>query len=97
MALILTVQELINGVCLYEAQKRGAEPEDFEAEIVYDDDFPQPFLAEVTYRGVTEDLLMPELVAAIRLYLEQYTDVDPLSASVDLQLTDDEEFIAVID
>src|SRR5699024_9074418 len=89
---------IVNAVCIYEANKLNIDPEDVVVDLFYDDEMAQPFGAEI-WEGDTmhHEISMVELIAAIRFCLDDYSPIDPMSASIDLQFDDDAGFSAMID
>ncbi len=95
--MILDQQDLINAACLFGAREFNVAPEQIEAEIFYDDEWDMPFGAEISYDGRELELTMPKLIAAIRMFLDEFTDVDPMAASIDIQMDDQQTFFAEIE
>lgn len=95
--MVLDQQELINAACLFGAREFNTIPDNIEVELFYDDEWSSPFGAELYFDGRELEIDTPKLIAGIRMYLDQYTDVDPMAASIDLQMDEDGIFYANID
>lgn len=70
MHIIMTEQDLIDGVCLYGADKYDVNPEEVNVEIFYEDDEVSQIEME-TYRGM-DYLGRGELLEAIEMFLFTY-------------------------
>lgn len=96
MELVMNEQDIINAICIYTSERQNCQPEDVEVELIYDDEYDQPFIAEVTANRGTQEISMAECIAAIRLYVERYEAMDGMNVGVDMQLTKHHSFMAVV-
>ncbi|MBY0223773.1 DUF2653 family protein [Sporosarcina aquimarina] len=91
---IIYEQDVANAVCVLIAKEARAMPDDVEVELAYDDD--EGFSAEAELNGNVHQLNTTRLVEALRLWIEQYLDMDPMAAGIQLKLDDDEGIIAIV-
>lgn len=91
---IIYEQDVANAVCVLIAKEARAMPDDVEVELAYDDD--EGFSAEAELNGNVYQLNTTRLVEALRLWVEQYLDMDPMAAGIQLKLDDDEGIIAIV-
>ncbi|MFD2618557.1 YxcD family protein [Terrilactibacillus laevilacticus] len=89
---IITEQDIINAICLFQANKKDVRPETVEAELIYDDEYG--FSAETYVNGRKIVLIESNLIEAIRYWLDTEMGVDPYSAALELVLDDDQGIIA---
>lgn len=85
--LILPEQDVINSICLFYAREKYIMPEDVEVQLIYDDD--RGFEAEVFARGIEALYNEGNMISAIRLWIEEYHGMNPYSASIHLELSDE--------
>ncbi|PIC73606.1 DUF2653 family protein [Sporosarcina sp. P17b] len=91
---IIYEQDVVNAVCVLIAKELRAMPDDVEVELAYDDD--TGFSADAELNGKMHHLDTSRLVEALRLWIEQYLDQDPMAAGIQLKLDDEEGIIAVV-
>lgn len=87
-------QDVANAVCVLIAKEFRAMPDDVEVELAYDDD--TGFSADAELNGRMHHLNTSRLVEALRLWIEQYLDQDPMAAGIQLKLDDEEGIIAIV-
>lgn len=92
--LILPEQDIINSICLFYAREKHILPEDVEVELMYDDD--RGFEAEAFANGMSGLYNHGNMVSAIRLWLEEFLNMDPYAAAVRIELDDERGIIAYI-
>ncbi|MDF2067699.1 DUF2653 family protein [Bacillus sp. Cr_A10] len=92
--LIIPEQNIINAVCVYISRKKNVEVEEIEVELMYDDE--NGFSAEAYIKGETEVLTTFNLIEALRQSMEEFLNIDPISAGIELRLDDEEGIIAAI-
>lgn len=86
--LIIPMQDIINAICIYHSRRKYVEPEEVEVELFYED--YEGFSAEVFVNGQQQVLATSDMIAALRLWLEEVLDMDPYAAGIELQFVDDE-------
>ncbi|MFJ7745823.1 YxcD family protein [Peribacillus sp. NPDC097295] len=89
----ISEQDIINAVCVYIARKKQVEPNEVEVELMYDDDYG--FSAETFVDGRKQVLITINLIEALRLWLDEYLNIDPYSG-IELVLDDEEGIVALI-
>ncbi|KOR88895.1 YxcD family protein [Paenibacillus solani] len=90
--MILSMDEIINAVCLHQAERRGVKPTDVSLELSWDEE--TGYTAEVWVNGRTQYLIEANLIEAILRYLHSEYDIRAYSEQVRLELED--EIIAVV-
>lgn len=91
----LSEQDVVNAVCLFQAKFRQVSPAEVEVELMYDDE--DGFTAEASVHGQNDFYKTANLIAAIRLYIDEQLNKDSMSARILLNLHDDEGIIANIE
>lgn len=91
----LSEQDIVDAVCLFHAKFKQVNPEEVEVELLYDD--LKGFTAEAYVNGEMEPYNTVNLITAIRLYIEEQLQQDPMSARIVLDLHDEEGIIAQIE
>lgn len=91
---IIYEQDVANAVCVLIAKESRVMPDDVEVELGYDDD--AGFSAEAEVNGKMHYLDTSRLVEALRLWIEEYLELDPMAAGIQLKLDDEEGIIAII-
>ncbi|WP_394136753.1 YxcD family protein [Cytobacillus oceanisediminis] len=91
--LIISEQDIINAVCIYISRKKQIQPEEVEVELMYDDNYG--FSAEAYTHERKQVLITANLIEALRLWLDEYTNKDPL-AGIKLLLDDEMGIIAEV-
>lgn len=92
--LIISEQDIINAICVYHSRKKYVTPEEVQAELMYDDH--DGFSAEAFVNGQQQIFITADIIAALRLWLEEYLNKDPFAAGIELMLDDEEGIIAAI-
>lgn len=90
--MILSMDEIINAVCLHQAERRGVKPTDVSLELSWDEE--TGYTAEVWVNGRTQYLIESNLIEAILRYLHSEYDIRAYSEQVRLELED--EIIAIV-
>lgn len=90
--MILSMDEIINAVCLHQAERRGVKPTDVSLELSWDEE--TGYTAEVWVNGRTQYLIEANLIEAILRYLHSEYDIRAYSEQVTLELED--EIIAIV-
>jgi len=90
--MILSMDEIINAVCLHQAERRGVKPTDVSLELSWDEE--TGYTAEVWVNGRTQYLIEANLIEAILRYLHSEYDIRAYSEQVRLELED--EIIAIV-
>ena len=92
--LTMTEQDIVNAICLDQAQQHNVNPEDVEVELAYDDD--NGFTAEVEIQLQIQVLSSFDMIQAIRSYIKDVLQQDPYAAGIKLLLDREEGIIASI-
>ncbi|SEM09376.1 Protein of unknown function [Paenibacillus sp. cl141a] len=90
--MVLSMDEIINAVCLHQAERRGVKPTDVSLELSWDED--TGYTAEVWVNGRTQYLIEANLIEAILRYLHSEYNIRAYSEQVRLELED--EIIAIV-
>ena len=90
--LTLFEQDLINAICIFQAKYKNVSPEDVEVELMYDDD--AGYSAEAYVNGQMDVYQTPQMITALRLYLDNQLNKDSMSARIALEIDDEEGMIA---
>ncbi|ANY71723.1 MULTISPECIES: YxcD family protein [Paenibacillus] len=90
--MILSMDEIVNAVCLHQAERRGVKPTDVSLELSWDED--TGYTAEVWVNGRTQYLIEANLIEAILRYLHSEYNIRAYSEQVRLELED--EIIAIV-
>ncbi|MBQ0138432.1 MAG: DUF2653 family protein [Kurthia sp.] len=91
---ILPEQDVINSICLFYAREKHILPEDVEVELLFEDD--RGFEAEVYANGAQTLYNEGNMISAVRLWIEEYHDLDPYATGIRLELDDEQGIIAYI-
>lgn len=90
--MVLSMDEIVNAVCLHQAERRGVKPADVSLELSWDED--TGYTAEVWVNGRTQYLIEANLIEAILRYLHSEYNIRAYSEQVRLELED--EIIAIV-
>lgn len=88
--LIISEQDIINAICLFMSHEKEIEPDEIEVELIYDDEAEIEYSAEIVFQHKTEEISTAKIIAAIRLWLNLFTDVDGVSAGLKLHFSEDD-------
>lgn len=92
--LIIEEQDIINAICLHQADQQGVPPETVEVELCYEDE--EGFYADV-YAGSTEKRINTfEMTQALRSWIEHQLHQDPYAAGIKMLLDDERGIIAAL-
>ena len=91
--LILTMDEIINAICLHMAERKRIRPQDVEVELLWDEE--TGYSAEVWAEGRSQFLVESNMIEAIMRYLQSEYDIRVYREQITLDL--DEEITAQID
>jgi len=86
-------QILVNAVCLYMAEQKQLPPEAIQVELMWDEELG--FSAQIFFNGRNQYLVESSIIEAIRFLLQQ-NGWDPYSASIRLDLDENEGIVAYI-
>jgi hypothetical protein len=92
--MIISEQDIINSLCVYTARKKQVRPEEVEVELMYDEDYG--FSAESWVNGRKQVLITANIIEALRLWLDEFLNMDPFAAAIELKLDDEQGIIAYI-
>ncbi|GAB6990135.1 hypothetical protein JCM16418A_21850 [Paenibacillus pini] len=91
--IILTMDEIINAICLHIAERKQIRPTDVQVELSWEED--TGYSAEVWAQGRSQFLVEANLIEAILRYLQSEYEVRAYREQVTLEL--DEEITARVD
>ena len=94
--LIISEQDIVNAICIYLSRKYQARPEEVEVELIFDDEEENGFSAEAFVGGQKQNLLTIHIIEALRLWIDEVLNKDPLAAGIKLLFDEDEGIIAAI-
>ena len=92
--IILPEQDIVNAICLYHARKKYVLPEDVEVELFYDDS--EGFSAEANVNGQQAVFMTADIVSALRLWLDEYVNIDPMAAAIQLLFNEEDGIYASV-
>lgn len=92
--LIISEQDVINSVCIYHAREKLVMPEDVQVELTYDDEMG--FGAEAESKGQTAYYKEGNMLSALRIWVEEFLEMDPYSTAIRIELDDEEGIIAYV-
>lgn len=90
--MVLSMDEIINAVCLHQAERKGVKPTDVTVELNWDED--TGYTAEVWVHDRSQYLIEANLMEAILRYLHSEYNIRAYREQVRLEL--DDEIIAVV-
>lgn len=90
--MVLSMDEIINAVCLHQAERKGVRPTDVTVELSWEED--TGYTAEVWVNDRSQYLLEANLIEAILRYLYSEYNIRAYRDQVRLELED--EIIAVV-
>ncbi|AOZ91149.1 YxcD family protein [Paenibacillus crassostreae] len=88
--MVLSMDELINAICLHMAERKGLRPTDVQVELSWDEE--NGYSAEVWTQGRSQYLVESNMIEAILRYLQSEYDIRAYREQVTLDL--DEEITA---
>ncbi|MWV42207.1 DUF2653 family protein [Paenibacillus sp. HJL G12] len=91
--MILSMDEIINAICLHMAERKRIRPQDVQVELFWDED--TGYSAEVVAEGRNQYLVESNMIEAIMRYLQSEYDIRAYREQITLDL--DEEITAQID
>ncbi|MER2060623.1 YxcD family protein [Sporosarcina sp. JAI121] len=92
--LMILEQDIINAICVFHSRKKYVTPEEVEVELMYDDN--EGFSAEAVVNGQLQILNTADIVAALRLWIDEFLNIDPFAAGIKLLLDDEEGIVAAV-
>ena len=92
MEIVIPEQDVINSICLYHAREKNIIPEDVEVALMYDDELG--FEAEAFSNGMSTLYKEGNMISALRVWVEDYLNMNPFSTSIRLELDDEQGIIA---
>lgn len=94
--LTMSEQEIINAVCIFMSHEKEVEPDEVQVELIYDDEADMVFSAETFVNGQTDLLSTVKIIAALRLAIDLYLDMDAIAAGIKLEFNETEGIYATI-
>ncbi|MCR8842868.1 YxcD family protein [Paenibacillus sp. SC116] len=88
MTLRLSMDELVNAVCLNMAMRRQVQPSDVEVELCWDEEYG--FTAQVWIQGRQQYLVEMNLLEAIEQYAHQHYGHRVFRSDIQLNVNDEE-------
>lgn len=92
--LIISEQDIVNAICLFMAHEKEIEPDEVDVELIYDDEAAIEYSAEIGFQHKTEEIPTAKIIAALRLWLNLYTDIDGIAAGLKLHFDEDDGIYA---
>ncbi|WP_438350986.1 YxcD family protein [Paenibacillus sp. FA6] len=86
----LSMDEIINAICLHMAERKGVRPTDVQVELSWDEE--HGYSAEVWTQGRSQYLVESNMIEAILRYLQSEYDIRAFREQVTLDI--DEEITA---
>lgn len=90
--MILSMDEIVNAICLHTAQRKGIKPTEVQVELSWEED--TGYTAEVWALGRSQYLVESNMIEAILRYLHSEYQIRAYSEQVTLDL--DEEITAIV-
>ncbi|MFD1138766.1 YxcD family protein [Paenibacillus urinalis] len=90
--MVITMDEIVNAICLHIAERKQIKPTDVQVELSWDED--TGYSAEVWAQGRSQFLIESNMIEAILRYVHQEYNVRAYREDVTLEL--DEEITARI-
>ncbi|PAD79580.1 YxcD family protein [Paenibacillus campinasensis] len=90
--MILSMDEIVNAICLHQAERKGVKPTDVTVELSWDED--TGYTAEVWVHGRSQYLIESNLTEAILRYL--YTEYNIRAYREQIRLELEDEIVAIV-
>lgn len=94
--LIIAEQDVVNAICLFMSHEKDTEPDEVEVELIYDDEEEMAYTAEIFVREQMEIIPTAKMIAAIRLWIDLYTDSDGIAAGIQLHFNENNGIYATV-
>lgn len=94
--LIISEQDMVNAICLFLSHEINVHPDEIEVELYYDDEEAEPFSAEAFSNGQQHILPVVKIITALRLWIDLYSEIDPIAASITLDFDETKGIYALI-
>ncbi|MDS9470687.1 DUF2653 family protein [Sporosarcina pasteurii] len=94
--LIISEQDIINAICLFMSHEKDIEPDEVEVELIYDDEEEMAFTAETSIHNKTELIPTAKIIAALRLWIDLYTESEGISAGIKLHFNENDGIYASV-
>ncbi|MEC0090959.1 hypothetical protein PMSD_27360 [Paenibacillus macquariensis subsp. defensor] len=88
--MVLTMDEIINAICLHMAERKAVRPTDVQVELSWDEE--DGYSAEVWVQGRSQFLVESNMIEAILRYLQSEYDIRAYREQITLDV--DEEITA---
>ncbi|KQY94080.1 hypothetical protein ASD24_00490 [Paenibacillus sp. Root52] len=90
--MVLSMDEIVNAICLHMAERKGVRPTDVNVELSWEED--TGYSAEVWIQGRSQFLVESNMIEAILRYLNSEYNIRAYREDVRLDL--DEEITAIV-
>jgi len=90
--MILSMDEIVNAICIHTAERKGVRPTDVNVELSWEED--TGYTAEVWVNGRSQYLVESNMIEAILRYLHSEYNIRAYREDVRLDL--DEEITAIV-
>ncbi|MHA7583602.1 YxcD family protein [Paenibacillus vandeheii] len=90
--MVLSMDEIVNAICIHMAERKGVRPTDVNVELSWQED--TGYSAEVWIQGRSQYLVESNMIEAILRYLHSEYDIRAYRENVRLDL--DEEITAIV-
>lgn len=94
--IMIPEQDIINALCLFMSHEKNVEPDEVEVELVYDDEAEELFSAEAYINGKMHVLATNKIIAALRLWIDLYLEIDAISAGIQLEFNESDGIFASV-
>lgn len=91
---LISEQDLINSICLHHAREKHIMPEDVEVVLHFSDE--RGYEAEIFTFGATTFYNEGNIITSLRLWVEDYLNMDPYSTAIRLDLVEGQGIVAYV-
>lgn len=93
---IVSEQDIINAICIFMSHEKQVEPDEVEVELIYDDEAEIMFSAEAYVNGQQHLLSTIKIIAALRLWIDLYLEMDAIAAGIKLDFNETDGIFATV-
>lgn len=91
---LIPEQDIMNSICLYFAREKHIMPDDVEVVLHFTDE--RGFEAEIFTAGLITFYSEGNIIASLRLWVEDYLNMDPSDSVIRLDLIENQAIIAYV-
>lgn len=92
--ILIPEQDIINSICLYYAREKHIMPEEVEVVLHLTDE--RGYEAEIFSSGITAFYNEGNMIASLRLWVEDYLNMDPFATVIRLELVEGQGIVAYV-